>query len=100
MTYQSYYRVSSWCWVRTREDGTQVRASWVFQTLDKANRWRNNKCWKYVEYGTVEDYLKTVVDSRKVVEAKRWVEHRDLYNSLELYRAYVQVPRLNGEEDE
>lgn len=95
--YESYYRVASWCWVRVNADGTKRRVSWVFKSKERAIRWRDNKCWRYAEHPTVESYIHTLPEHRRAVEARRWVGDRDLYNSLQIYRAYVYTPRLGGD---
>lgn len=92
----SYTRKPAWCWVRQKEDGTLTRVTWVFQTVDKAHRWRENKYWRYAKFKSIEDYLSTVADSRKVYEARRWEDDSRIYNSLHLYRAYTLLPKLVG----
>lgn len=98
------YRVAAWYWF---SKSRQRRMTWVFNTVEKAIRWRKNKYWKFAEFQNIEQYLSTIPESRWDVERRRWIEHRDRFLDLELHRAYVLLPNRGihnsydkGEEDD
>lgn len=83
------YRVAAWYWF---SKSRQRRVNWVVGSVEQAIRWRKNKYWKYAEHQSLEEYLKDIPDSRKDVEHRAWIKHKDSFLDLELHRAYVHFP--------
>lgn len=60
------------------------RISWVFPSRKEANKWRDNKYYKFSEFGTLEFFLETVERSRRIKEREVWMRHREGFLDLEL----------------
>lgn len=88
----SAYRVAAYFW---KSKSKNRRVTWVFNSREKAIRWRRNKYYRYAENLSIETYLADIKENRHEVETRRWVEDKEGFLDLELHRSYVIFPR-NG----
>lgn len=72
-------RVALYFWMSKK---TGMRVGWFFPSRKEADKWKNNKCFKYVESPTLEEHLDKHGVSRAIREEEVWLRHRDMFNDL------------------
>lgn len=76
MTGRRAGKVPAWYW---KSDVSEKRITWVFPTEKAAIDYREQKWWKYAKFPLLENYLKDIPSSRKEIERRAWITHRDNY---------------------
>jgi hypothetical protein len=61
---------------------TGLRVGWFFPSRKEAEKWKNNKFFKYVESKSLEEHLDKHPLSRAIREEEVWTRHRDSFNDL------------------
>lgn len=78
-----YRRFDCYYWQNIHTDH---RVGWVFRRTGEAIRWRDNRCWRYAKYSSLEEYLASQLIRSTKRHTELWKKHRDEYHSLILRR--------------
>lgn len=78
----------------------QDRHTWFFPSRHAAYKWLRNHYWRYAEFGTLEEYIKSLDNQEKIERAcEIWQKHKEGYHAMELRRAYIVLgDEVDGKE--
>lgn len=62
----------------------QCRVGWIFPSKKEAQRWLENRYFRYAKYGSLEHYLATTLATSRTREVDNWKRHREGYLDVEL----------------
>ena len=90
-------QLPAYYFVNTR---TGERFTWFFASRHAAFKWLRNHYWRYAEYGSLEEYIKSLDNQDKIERAiEIWQKHKEGYHAMELRRASIMLgDEVDGKE--
>lgn len=79
-------RISCYYWWDKEKE---KRVSWFFPSRKAANKWRDDECRFYVDYGTPEEVIKAFHGRNPNNMARHWRSNKEKYHKLEMKRAVI-----------
>ena len=67
-------RTPVWFW---HSEVSNKRISWFFPSVKEANKFKDQKWWRYAQYKTIDEFIDANGNSEK--EKEWWLAHRDNY---------------------